>query len=506
MKRNVFLAAFFLFLLGAGLVWYKTNVLDIPFVPSIHSDVWHFEAQARLTAKRRRAQVRLLLPSNTRDFRIQDENFVSQGFSVATVKSGANRRLVWSSKHAKGKYTLSYRAIVRSTLAKNNGAKPEVDSIDFEELEPLARKFIRRAKRSAGRDTRKFVKELARVLRDSKYEKEARKLLQGKRPSKKRVAVLMASLLQYRDIPARLINGIRLERSERNTRRRFWLEVYLGEEAWQPFDLSRMRWGKSKEYFPWWSGEKDPLSTEGMEEVDLSVAVNQVKDFGVDRQLERKIQKVPWLAKFSIFQLPVSVQVVFHVILLIPIGALLVAIIRNVIGVQTFGTFMPVLIALAFRETKLFWGIVLFTTIVVLALLARFCLERLQLLAVPRLAANLTIVVIILYLLSFATHHFELERGLSIALFPLVIIAMTVERMSLVWEEVGPLRAIQQGIGSLLVAALTYLVITISWLEYVVVTFPEVLLIILACILIIGRYTGYRLTELYRFRGFKGSG
>ena len=34
------------------------------------------------------------------------------------------------------------------------------------------------------------------------------------------------------------------------------------------------------------------------------------------------------------------------------------------------------------------------------------------------------------------------------------------------------------------------------WVEY----FPEVLLILLAVILLLGRYTGYRLTELFRFR------
>ena len=39
---------------------------------------------------------------------------------------------------------------------------------------------------------------------------------------------------------------------------------------------------------------------------------------------------------------------------------------------------MPVLIALAFRETQLFWGVVLFSFLVALGLSIRFLLERLR--------------------------------------------------------------------------------------------------------------------------------
>ncbi|HEY5642361.1 MAG TPA: 7TM domain-containing protein, partial [Woeseiaceae bacterium] len=40
-----------------------------------------------------------------------------------------------------------------------------------------------------------------------------------------------------------------------------------------------------------------------------------------------------------------------------------------------------------------------------------------------------------------------------------------------------------------------------NWLEHLIFTFPELLLVVLALVLLAGRYTGYRLTELKRFRG-----
>jgi hypothetical protein len=166
---------------------------------------------------------------------------------------------------------------------------------------------------------------------------------------------------------------------------------------------------------------------------------------------------------------------------------------------------MPVLIALAFRETQLLWGIGLFSLMVGLGLAFRFYLDRLQLLLVPRLASVLIMVVILMVSLSVVTNKLGLERALSVALFPMVILTMTIERMSIVWEERGAGEALKQGMGSLLVATLSYLLMSLASVEHVMFVFPELLLLLLAGTLMLGRYTGYRLVELHRFKTFRES-
>jgi len=187
-------------------------------------------------------------------------------------------------------------------------------------------------------------------------------------------------------------------------------------------------------------------------------------------------------------------------LLMIPIGALVMVVMRNIVGIDAFGTFMPVLIALAFRETKLLWGIVLFSVLVALGLSIRFLLERLRLLLVPRLSAVLIVVVLLMLMISLVSHKLGMETGLSVALFPMVIIAMTIERMSVVWEERGPGDAMRAGGGSLFVATIAYIFMGLGWLEHLIFTFPELLLVVLALVLLAGRYTGYRLTEIGRFK------
>ena len=86
------------------------------------------------------------------------------------------------------------------------------------------------------------------------------------------------------------------------------------------------------------------------------------------------------------------------------------------------------------------------------------------------------------------------------ALFPVVILAMTIERMSIVLEENGSQEALKLGTGSLIAAIIGYLVMTNETLTHIMFVFPETLLLILAITLLLGRYTGYRLLELWRFR------
>jgi hypothetical protein len=184
---------------------------------------------------------------------------------------------------------------------------------------------------------------------------------------------------------------------------------------------------------------------------------------------------------------------------------LLILLLRNLVGLETLGTFTPVLVALAFRETDLLWGIIMFTLITALGLSLRSYLEHLRLQMLPRLSVVLTFVVIMITVISVITHKLGLERGLSVALFPMVILTMVIERLSIVWEERGAGHSMKVAFGTLVAATLAHLIMTPQPLVYFFFTFPGVLLVALALMLLLGHYRGYRLTELRRFRAMLGN-
>jgi hypothetical protein len=187
-----------------------------------------------------------------------------------------------------------------------------------------------------------------------------------------------------------------------------------------------------------------------------------------------------------------------------PLGALLTSFFRTLVGIRTYGTFTPPLLALAFCFADWRTGLMIFVVVVGLGLVARSMLDRLKLLMVPRLSVILTLVALCIIFAVSLLDYIGVTPGAQAVLLPMVILTMTIERMSIGWEEAGPREALQQAGGSLLAASLAYLVMTERQVQHLVFMFPELLLIVLAITLALGRYTGYRLTELGRFKALAG--
>jgi hypothetical protein len=203
---------------------------------------------------------------------------------------------------------------------------------------------------------------------------------------------------------------------------------------------------------------------------------------------------------FSVYSLPVEAQSAFKLLAMIPLGILVIVFLRNVVGVQTMGTFMPTLIALSFLDTELVPGIVFFLIIVGIGLLIRAYLSRLNLLLVPRISAVVIVVILTMETVSIVSYRLGIQSGLTITFFPLIILAWTIERGSILWEEDGPGNAIRQIFASLLAGILTYFILAGEHVQHIMYAFSEINLVILGLTMLLGTYTGYRLTELRRFK------
>ena len=127
-------------------------------------------------------------------------------------------------------------------------------------------------------------------------------------------------------------------------------------------------------------------------------------------------------------------------------------------------------------------------------------LSKFNLLVVPRVAACDVIVTLFMMGVSLLSYKLGAVQGLRVTVFPMIVLAWTIERMSLIWDEEGAFSALYQVSGSLIAAIAAYGMMKIEVLQYWVEFFPEILLILLAIVLLLGRYTGYRLFELFRFK------
>ena len=188
-------------------------------------------------------------------------------------------------------------------------------------------------------------------------------------------------------------------------------------------------------------------------------------------------------------------------ILVIPLIAFFLVILRNVIGLETFGTFSPMLLSLAFLSTGLGWGFAVFTVIVGLGVGLRFALQRLRLHLVSRVAILIAVVAVSMVGLIVLGAALGVGALLHSSIFPMVIMANTIENFSNTQLERGTAEALRLTGNTLLVATCSYLGIEESGLKPFVLTFPELLIGVIGIELLLGRWRGLRLLEYVRFYG-----
>lgn len=499
-KTVVIFWSILLILVGLAIFLHKTFGLNIPRVADKQTEIWTVQARLSFESDKRNVKAKLFIPNVTPGFIKLSEHYISGNFGINAKFTGDNKTANWAIRKADGLQTLYYRTTVTKSRTSSKWLEvPEYpETPEFPEPYATAISKIIKDVRSQSADTASFTYELIDQLKSSDANENI-SLVKDLARSDDENADLIIKLLAVGHIPTRKLWAISLSDAANNVHPRVFLQVYNGDE-WITFDPITGNTGIPANFITWKVGDGFLYKVINGKKSELTFSVTKSYIEMLDVAKYSADQKGSIFANLSLFSLPVQIQNTYSLILMVPLGALLVVFMRTFIGVQTFGTFMPILIAIAFRETRLLWGVALFMGIIFIGLLIRFYLEKLRLLLIPRLAVILVVVVILMLIISIITSRLGLDRLLSVSLFPMVILAMTIERMSITWEENGAQTALLQGFGSLIVASLGYLLMTNEHLTYLMFVFPELLLVILGICLWMGRYTGYRLNELFRFR------
>ena len=155
--------------------------------------------------------------------------------------------------------------------------------------------------------------------------------------------------------------------------------------------------------------------------------------------------------------------------------------------------------AMSLVKTGFVSGLVCFSFIIIVGLLIRALLSKLNLLLVPRISAVVIVVILLMQSLTIFGYQLKIDIASSAVFFPIIITAWIIERASITWEEDGPVNATREIIFSILVAIITYFVICNNYIRHIMFAFNELNLVILFIVMLLGTYTGYRLTELKRF-------
>lgn len=481
----------------------------------------HFEAI--VTGGQDESQVRLAMPFDTRHCQVVRgrESWIVTNpnlHSKVTRPNSAtgNRLLVFSTRQAgTAPYDAKAKFVLRLSPRPDSG-RPAFESLpsrdrflraeaDLPTTDPVIRQIAQLAPADAQThfDLLQWIFEYCSDIDASgeAQSDDAKVALTTKHGSPKARARAMTTLCRVLGFPSRLVTGF-IVRQGSNIQPHVWVEVFQNQE-WVPFDPTN---GGSltlpMDYVPV-RRDADLIHSE-QNVTGLSISYS-IKRLPPDPRLTQAEVPHP-LQILNLRRLPFEMHKVMKILLLLPLAALITAFLRNVIGLGTFGTFSPALLAMSFIYADWKTGLAILLIVITVGLIGRGSLERLRLLTVPRLSIILTGVILCVVFGVSALHYMVPAVSAEVVLLPMVILTNLIERFHVSADEDGIAYTIKLAAGTLLVALLCYLILGSDRVGDLVLTYPESHFYTIAVFVALGRYAGYRLTELWRFRDLIGPG
>jgi len=310
---------------------------------------------------------------------------------------------------------------------------------------------------------------------------------------------LFAAFARKLHLPARLVGGVILEQGSKRTTHQ-WVEIYVNGH-WVPFDTVNDHFAEiPANFLTLYYG--DLVMFRHTPNINFRSLYKTTRTLGPRPELQDSLARSPLtiLNLFGLFEQVGISRKLLEIILMLPFGALVTAVLRNVVGLETFGTFLPALIAAAALETGLWWGIFGFLIIILLGAAAQRGLDALQILHAPKMAILFATVIILMLTMTVAGLKLGLIALAHITLFPVAILTLTAERFAQVQAEHSFAAAARRLLMTVLAVAVCYGVMHSSVLKALVLVFPECLLLIIACDLWLGKWVGIRASEFIRFR------
>lgn len=301
---------------------------------------------------------------------------------------------------------------------------------------------------------------------------------------------LLAALCRNQRIPTRLVGGLILEEGRKKTSH-LWTEVYV-EGLWVPMDALNGHFASlPAHYLELYRGDEFLITRKGGIEFDYIYDIKR-----------ERVNHYPQLAMLDLWSVIDEAGIphdMLQMLLLLPLGAFLVSVCKNVIGVKTFGVFLPVLVSLALIQTGVVSGLVLFTSIVIVVALFSFPLERWGIQYTSKIALMLIAVVLTSLFGINLLHSTQWLDASAPLFFPIIILTIISERFAKKVEEEGVKMAMNLYAQTIVVTLFIYFILSSTIIQHFVMTFPESILTLAGLNLLLGKWIGLRLTEYHRF-------
>jgi len=188
-------------------------------------------------------------------------------------------------------------------------------------------------------------------------------------------------------------------------------------------------------------------------------------------------------------------------ILMLPLIATLIALLRQVFGVKAFGIYTPLIITFAFLATNgIRYGIFIFVSVILSGMIMRFILKPFRLLYLPRVAIMISVVAMVIIIMLTLGGSLKRTGLAAVSIFPILIMITLVEKFIAVQIEKGNKIAFKLALETLVISIAGYYLASWEFLIKFLAIYPWTILFTLPINVLLGKWTGLRVSEYLRFR------
>ncbi len=199
-------------------------------------------------------------------------------------------------------------------------------------------------------------------------------------------------------------------------------------------------------------------------------------------------------------------------LLFLPIVSTLVGMFRHLVGVRTLSLYAPILLTYAFIALglsttsgsinvlfALLAGVSIYALVFIVTILLYTSLRRLRLHYFPKVSLVFTVLSILILAIVSLLFQLGVKEVVSLNVIAVVLVASISERMISTYARHGIKASVNISGETLLLAVLNFLLFSWGAFQTFLLASPWILIVVLVINLLVGRVTGLRLLEYFRF-------
>ena len=186
-------------------------------------------------------------------------------------------------------------------------------------------------------------------------------------------------------------------------------------------------------------------------------------------------------------------------------SALVITAFRQIIGFSVFWTFSPLLFGLSIAVLGTKTSIVFFIIAIIATLITKLITKKLYLLN----SAKLSLLLGIYFLTTILILGLDTVLNLNIVwyqifsntyvIFPILFLIFTTDKVFWEWYKIFSKQQVVSLLEFLIISIIVFLIINSVWLRLILLSYPEIIILLIIAIIVVWRFTWLQLLEYFRF-------